>query len=105
MGVDRREGVLAGDQNGPVDDDAEEPEVDVAGPEGVRDPGEPLSHRAGVAQIAVAHRDAGMQGRGYFGGHRVVGVDRPLLTFTVLGDPQRVELADGHEPVGGGDRL
>ena len=46
-----------------------------------------------------------MQGRGYFGGHRVVGVDRPLLTFTVLGDPQRVELADGHEPVGGGDRL
>ena len=94
LGVHRRQHVRVGDQIGAIHDGCEHPKVNVAIGKYLADFGQALAHGPGIAQPASGEGLADPQRRGHLGGHRLLGVHRPVLGVRAAREPVAEQLPD-----------
>ena len=87
LGVHRRQHLLVGDQIRAIHNRREQPKVDVAGQKHLGNLRQPLKHRAGIPHPARGQSLTDPQRRGHLGGHRLHGVDRPVLGLRAAREP------------------
>ncbi|VBA35007.1 hypothetical protein LAUMK21_05429 [Mycobacterium pseudokansasii] len=94
LGIHRGQHLGVFDQLGAIHQRLKSPIVDLTGPKHRRDPRQLLTHRPGITQPARRQALADPQRRTHLGGHRLHGVDRPILGLGTARQPITKQLPD-----------